>query len=71
MKLRAILAVSVLAFASCSVEQEEIKVHVIPEPLQMKVRNSYVDLSEAEMRPKMFKKLERDLSGTQTRSIFL
>ena len=49
MKIKVILAALVVALVSCSAEHGGIEVHVIPEPLQMKVRNSYVDLSKAEM----------------------
>ena len=49
MKLRNILYALVLVFASCSAEQGLKDVHVIPEPLEMKVGKSYVSLSEVQL----------------------
>jgi hypothetical protein len=49
MKLRNILYALVLVLASCSAEQGMKDVHVIPEPLEMKVGKSYVSLSEVQL----------------------
>ena len=49
MKLRNILYALVLVLASCSAEQGLKDVHVIPEPLEMKVGKSYVSLSEVQL----------------------
>ena len=49
MKLRNILYALVLVLASCSAEQGLKDVHVIPEPLEMKVGRSYVSLSEVQL----------------------
>ena len=49
MKLRNILYALVLVLASCSAEQGVKELHVIPEPLEMKVGKSYVSLSEVQL----------------------
>ena len=49
MKLRNILYALVLVLASCSAEQGVKDLHVIPEPLEMKVGKSYVSLSEVQL----------------------
>lgn len=49
MKLRIILYALVLVLASCSAEQGVKDLHVIPEPLEMKVGKSYVSLSEVQL----------------------